>query len=547
MTFMTGSATDRYDLLDQLIERATADGISSVSIQSGVAVTGAYVVDDVLTVSGGTAVSACTLRVTSVSSGDITGVVVQEGGAYSTVPSNPVSVTGGGGTGATFNLTSASNGWTLERRSLEAASATVAAAGTGYNVADVLTLTTVGAVGITTSAQFTVATLTGGPGSGVATVTLLTAGKYEETPGTSGVATTVAPSGGTGCTLNVTYVAPTTQEQLAILRGDGGGSDAIYVGVKTYTAANGANTARNWAMYGFTAFNAGLTFDSQPGISPGDTTTLDSGAFVPLHDSGGSFPLDYWLSVTPNRIHLWVKVENAIVTHYASAYAGFVNRFGSATEWPYPIFICGSSSRYNSLFNSTLMTHVSSIGEMIGTSIDSGPGFYRRFDATWQAVQNSRVSSDETTPSRVSVSDRVAFPSGSANVGVIGVDSDDLITADPSGSGGFLLFEESVSTNYIIPTSGNPGAQDLTLHPTPNTGGALRRLYPLMIQFSESGPPTEEDVFGEIDGLFWVSASDVTNPLTPEDFILIGTQRYRVFPSGNRAAQEYAYYAMRED
>jgi hypothetical protein len=66
-----------------------------------------YRVNDVLTVSGGTFDTAATLTVTGVNrAGAITVVSVTNGGSYSVSPSNPVRVTGGQGTGATFNLTS---------------------------------------------------------------------------------------------------------------------------------------------------------------------------------------------------------------------------------------------------------------------------------------------------------------------------------------------------------------------------------------------------------------------------------------------------------
>jgi hypothetical protein len=66
-----------------------------------------YKTNDTVTVAGGTAVaplSAATLKLT-VAGGKITGVSVVNAGSYSAVPSNPVSVTGGSGTGAKFNLT----------------------------------------------------------------------------------------------------------------------------------------------------------------------------------------------------------------------------------------------------------------------------------------------------------------------------------------------------------------------------------------------------------------------------------------------------------
>ena len=64
-----------------------------------------YAVNDVLTVVGGTG-TAAQLKVSSVSGGVITAVTVQSAGLYSALPSNPVSVTGGSGTSATFNLSS---------------------------------------------------------------------------------------------------------------------------------------------------------------------------------------------------------------------------------------------------------------------------------------------------------------------------------------------------------------------------------------------------------------------------------------------------------
>jgi hypothetical protein len=79
---------------------AVINGITS--IQSGG--TG-YTVNDVLTVVGGTATTQTTqLTVSTVSAGVITGVTISRFGTYSTTPTNPADVTGGTGTGATFNL-----------------------------------------------------------------------------------------------------------------------------------------------------------------------------------------------------------------------------------------------------------------------------------------------------------------------------------------------------------------------------------------------------------------------------------------------------------
>ena len=79
-----------------------------------------YTVNDVLTVTGGTYTAQATYTVTAVSGGVITAVSRTTGAGYSVLPSNPVSVTGGTGTGATLNLT-----WTV-------GNPTITNAGSGY-------------------------------------------------------------------------------------------------------------------------------------------------------------------------------------------------------------------------------------------------------------------------------------------------------------------------------------------------------------------------------------------------------------------------------
>lgn len=79
-------------------------GVSTATIVN--AGTG-YVVGDILTISGGTKTTAGTLKVMAVGGGGaITTIRVESAGVdYTVNPGNPVSVTGGTGTAATFNLT----------------------------------------------------------------------------------------------------------------------------------------------------------------------------------------------------------------------------------------------------------------------------------------------------------------------------------------------------------------------------------------------------------------------------------------------------------
>lgn len=63
-----------------------------------------YSVNDVLIVQGGTFLLQARIRVTAQSGGNITAFLIQNPGDYTAFPSNPVSVSGGTGTGAMFDL-----------------------------------------------------------------------------------------------------------------------------------------------------------------------------------------------------------------------------------------------------------------------------------------------------------------------------------------------------------------------------------------------------------------------------------------------------------
>lgn len=108
----------------------TAGGVQAVaSVASMIANTATvanggtgYTLNDVITLSGGTpTASAATYTVTGVTGGVITAVTALNFGAYSVLPSNPVSVTGGTGTGATLTVT-----WVISN------SFTISNAGSGY-------------------------------------------------------------------------------------------------------------------------------------------------------------------------------------------------------------------------------------------------------------------------------------------------------------------------------------------------------------------------------------------------------------------------------
>jgi hypothetical protein len=99
--------------------QATATSLMGINVIGIVSGGTGYTVGNTLTLVGGTGTVA-TLTVSTVSSGVITAVTVGSFGSYSVVPTNPISVTGGSGSGATFTST-----WAV-------GTVSVATAGSGY-------------------------------------------------------------------------------------------------------------------------------------------------------------------------------------------------------------------------------------------------------------------------------------------------------------------------------------------------------------------------------------------------------------------------------
>lgn len=518
MSWIKGTSTDYKDLLRQLVAISTGSSVATAAILAGGA---GYTVGDILTGVGGTFSYAPTFRVTTIGGGGaITGLVLATAGAYTATPSSPLATTGGTGTGATVTVTFATNGWTTQRLTQQAASATVAAGGTGYTVGNVLTV--VGG-NFNVVATFTVATA---PGGVVATVTLLAVGEYRDPP-TNPAATT--GGSGTGCTLNVTFTPYAgTSEIETILLGTGSGSDSIYVGAKTYQIVNGLDTGFNWTLNGMTAFNKNLAFDAQPGsLTTGPVPTAAGGAYVPLKPAN-AFNMTFWLSVTPRRIKMWATVETATTKFYVSCYLGFQNPFGTTTEFPYPIIIAGSTARHDCIYFTTAPS-ITGLTEVVGIIGRTGPVWYRRSDSTWQDVKNS-TAADTGSPTRGASNTFTMYPCGRTSLtGVVAAD--------------FVVNDNAVlDWSIIIPPTGIPGTATLKLMPTPNTVGALHFLVPATICASNSGPPLIFDVLGELDEVYWISAS---GGIASEDTFTIGTDTYRIFQNGNRTT-EFSFLATKE-
>lgn len=494
------------------VSPATGTGCTLTPIYSPeiVAIGSSYVVGDVIVVSGGTSTSITTLEVTSVDGGGgVTGIKYLEHGGYSVEPTNTVSTTGGTGTGLTLDLNYDTNGWTLQRNNVEAISATISggSGGTGYSVGEKLTL--VGGIDVKSATIFNIDTISG---SAVATVSVdPTDGDYGETPADP-AATTVSPSGGTGCTLVVTYQRVTgTKDRDLILLGDAAGAPTI--GIRTYSKGS----ARSWELRGMTAYSAANAWEAQPDICDGDNVPNEQGQYVPLDNAS----LTYFFYVEGASIRATFKIS----TTYPNAYSGFLDRLGTAVEIPYPMLIMGCSSAASRVFSSGVIGFSGMCDPVAAAVGHQGPGRVRNQGGTWQVVKNSEDNGSGRNISQ----DTVIWPAGTP-------DPTDALLQDRGSTNAFEF-------NDIIPSTGNPGAPTIDMIQTPDSPeDRSSMIRPVVI---ESSPTLQ--FLGAMRGVRWLSAKASPSNLVSEDTVTdTGGNTWDVFQNCNQTDQ-WKFFCLRRE
>lgn len=176
------AATKQDALASRPISIDLVSGVNSITLTN---VGNGYTATPTVTFTGGNATIEAAATAYLASYGDVSYITVgYQGDGYHYVPSVSIVAQGSGATAGTV--------------SFRAVVVEVNAAGQYYNVGDVLSVT--GGVGTATTASVT---SVGGNGE-VVTVSLLGFGNYTTLPTLTNVATTVAPGGGVGCTLDLT-------------------------------------------------------------------------------------------------------------------------------------------------------------------------------------------------------------------------------------------------------------------------------------------------------------------------------------------------------
>jgi hypothetical protein len=194
--------------------QATFSPVMQVATSSLATAGSGYAVNNVLTVVGGTFTSAATFTVNTVDgSGAILTYSLTSSGAYTVLPTSPVSVTGGAGTSATFNLLT---------YTLAASGGTITNAGSGY-------------------VEQPTVTFSGGGGSGAAAYATVGSGTVVRSIGTT---MSFYTPGGEQARIDDTYSGGTAVNYVR-LRGRAAGAGPI-----VYVGGSDTNTTLNLASAG---------------------------------------------------------------------------------------------------------------------------------------------------------------------------------------------------------------------------------------------------------------------------------------------------------
>ncbi len=252
-----------------------------------------------------------------------------------------------------------------------------------------------------------------------------------------------------------------------MLRGKGAaGADNIFVGLKHTETFAGDHYIE---LGGYLSYNASAGFHNQVGAM--DDMDDFSAPAIAVHDS----TMEYWFMVNGRRLLMVIKVG----TIYEHIYLGFLKQFYTPGQWPYPIFI-GGSTVLDANKSSTDLWHAAYWNPNRVTHATSG------FEVT-----SSRLRSLEG--SWLQMSNTTDF------LGALELEPTWEHTIAPWWRGEMHAVAENLDGTYS--------------------------LFPSLLSSDDEAGAT--NIFGEFDGVFGISSRGIIS----EDTITIGGDTYMCFHS----------------
>lgn len=229
---------------------------------------------------------------------------------------------------------------------MEVLSAVATAGGTGYSVGDVLTVTYGGQ-----TATFTVATLST---TAVATVTPLARGTFTATT-TGAKSTTVAPAGGTGATLTITYRV----KDITITEQGSGYTDAADAAI-TFSGGTGAATT---------------VLGTDTGVVSTVTNQENSITMIGFLTGGSAVQVDILRQVSTNRY----KVTDGTLTGIVQLQSSLANAAGECS-------IVATDPAGDTYFVTKLTARRATLTQGTGTVYTTGKSVPWTFDTATSTV-----------------------------------------------------------------------------------------------------------------------------------------------------------------
>lgn len=546
-------ATDHHDFMTKATALATSQHVATVTVNSGGGST--YVLGDILTLTHASSVLDARFEVTDVSGGVIQagGLRIVSSGAFSLRVAT-VAIGASGGSGYIDNEIVEIQGGSSRSK------AKGRVTGQTAGVVDTVVLFELGGAYSSAPAVSDATTVSVGPTPGVGTGLLVdTTTTALITPLTN---IAVTGGGGTGATVDITlaqsgwtaerdsndYTFNETNEKIVVLKGDASGvTNKPYIMMISFDSnPGGAGTDRimGVAFFGITAHNSAVDAWLQPGISPG----IDSGTGFLV--GGGSFllfPIDtndtgtpdqetnFWITIDDRRIAGVTNTNPAAGTtddgEYMRFHAGLMNAYGTEIENPYPMMV-GASSRNAAISPKIASQHISGLPECTAPTASLSPWhYYEAENSIWRTPTNSV---NLTAGTRV----YIVYPFGHLSE-INDANSAERIVAD----GAVDTFGDwTVQTRIAAPRR---------LLRIPGTTPE-HFLWPInIISRAGSGSTNnvEDSPRGEVRDWFFTTSTNATGgdiANFSEDFVTVGTDRYRVFQN-HVHTQSYQYVAIKED
>lgn len=390
----TDRATDYHDLVTKIVAFLTSQHVATVAVNAGG--TG-YVVGDELTLTHSSAFLDARFRVTSVSGGVITGLAIVASGAFA-IRASSATISAGGTGYAVGDILEVQGGsarcnakFQVDTVSSGAVTAvSVFEDGGAYSSTPSNPVATVG-VGPSTFAGGDDCTLTVTFGTLVGTTGLSVTG------GTGSGATVDITLAQTGWAVddrntNDRSHNSITNEKEVVLVGDAAGrTNKPYIAFSTLTRTSGVDDRYIVALHGMIAHNSSLALSAQPGML-GDPGTWSTGRPYLLCNENQVQEMDFWLTANDYRVGGVININpGAAQTDdgvYMPFYLGFMDSFATETEDPYPMLIsgCAQATNIDPASSAQQISGMPEVGAPSGSA--SGTRFYRSEDSTWVVVKN---------------------------------------------------------------------------------------------------------------------------------------------------------------